>query len=468
MLFNSFPFLIFFGAYFLLHLTAPLKYQLMLIIIGSTLFYSYWNPYYVFLPHTLTLLSYLGVLWMMQAKAASYRQWRMLAVVGMLLLPLIFIKYTNFLYNEVFSPILGIEKYQFDLPLPLSLSFVSFTLISYVIEVYRERYPIERSFSNLSGLVLFFPHLIAGPILRPHELLPQLNKPKAIQRTLKPRVVFGAAFFTLGILKKVIFADSISPSVDMVFAGLEKFSALDYWFAIYGFGLQIYCDFSGYTDMAIGLALMLGVRLPENFQHPYTSGSIVEFWRRWHITLSNWLRDYIYIPLGGNRSHYYKQLTNILITMTIGGLWHGASWTFVLWGLVHGIGIAFVHGFRRTQLSALFNHLPRWVSVFITLTFVMFSWVLFRAPDISTTQRVILGPFTAPFGNISDFLKDHIFQLLVIAFFFLTHKWDSHKQIRKFVAKTPASALWVILALVWIMSFIINEESSKKFIYFDF
>ncbi len=467
MLFNSLPFLIFFGAYFSLYLMTPLRYQLLFVIVGSTLFYSYWNPYYVFLPHILTLLSYFGVLWMAGA-AASERQWRMLAVVGILLLPLIFIKYTNFLYNEVFSVALGVEKHKFDLPLPLSISFVTFTLISYVIDVYRERYPVERSFSTLSGLVLFFPHLIAGPILRPHELLPQLNKPKSIRRSIKPRVVFGSVFFTLGILKKVIFADSISPSVDVVFSSLDEFSVLDYWFAIYGFGLQIYCDFSGYTDMAIGLALMLGIRLPENFQHPYTSASIVEFWRRWHITLSNWLRDYIYIPLGGNRGHYRKQMINILITMAIGGLWHGASWTFVLWGLMHGAGIAVVHGFRRTKLSVIFNHFPRWVSVFITFNFVMFTWVLFRAPDMVTAQRVVVGAFTAPFGDMSVFLEAHMFQVLLIGFFLLTHRWDDRQLIRRFVAKIPPSMFWLGMVLIWGVALIINEESSKNFIYFDF
>jgi len=468
MLFNSLPFLIFFGIYFIFYLIIPLRYQLFFLIVGSTIFYGYWNPYYAFLPHILTLLSYFGVFWIMHA-TGSLRQWRLVAVIGALSLPLILIKYTNFLYNDVIGYALGLQKYNLNFPLPLSLSFVTFTLIAYVVDVYRERYPVENKLSTLSGLVLFFPHLIAGPILRPHELLPQLTSTKLRKRFLKPRVIFGGVFFTLGLLKKVIIADSLSPFVDLVYSSAApELTLIDYWLAIYGFGVQIYCDFSGYTDMAIGIALMLGIQLPENFHQPYTAASIVEFWRRWHITLSNWLRDYIYIPLGGSRGHYGQQFVNILITMIIGGIWHGANWTFVLWGLLNGVGLVAVHAYRQSKFNFIAKKIPHWIAVFITFHFIMFTWIFFRAPNMTTVHRIFMGSFFSPFGDISLFLKMHLFPVGLIILFLFTHKWDSRRQIRALISKIPGPILLAILALIWILSLVVNEGSVGKFIYFDF
>src|SRR6185437_9531767 len=206
--------------------------------------------------------------------------------------------------------------------LPLGISFVTFTLTAYVVDVYRGRFRVERNLVKMRGYVLFFPHLIAGPILRPHELLPQLGH---LRRALGARFTLGVALFAIGLVKKVIFADTISVLVDHVYHESGVVSGWEYLLAVHGFSMQIYCDFSGYTDMAIGLAYILRIRLPTNFRRPYISSSIVEFWRRWHITLSFWLRDYLYIPLGGNRQGRSRQMLNLLITMVLGGLWHGAA-----------------------------------------------------------------------------------------------------------------------------------------------
>jgi alginate O-acetyltransferase complex protein AlgI len=219
--------------------------------------------------------------------------------------------------------------------LPLGVSLVTFTLTAYIVDIYRGIFPPGAKLSHVLAYVLFFPHLIAGPILRPAELLPQLARPGPLRRTwLLP----GIAIFTLGLVKKLVFADPVSEVVDAIYHSDAVPSAPEALMALYGFSLQIYCDFSGYTDMAIGIALLLGVKLPENFGQPYCAVSLVDFWRRWHITLSYWLRDYLFIPLGGSHHGLTRQIVNVMITMALGGLWHGANWTFVFWGVLHGSG----------------------------------------------------------------------------------------------------------------------------------
>ncbi len=468
MLFSSPPFFLFFAIYFLVHLTVPPRWRLSLIIVGSTIFYGYWNPYYIWIPHFLMLLAYFGALWTDAATDDQARRRRMAFTVIVLLSPLAFVKYSNFLYDDVLGPVFGFSGRISDLALPLGISFVSFTMVAYVIDVYRRRFKAERRLSMLAGLALFFPHLIAGPILRPHELLPQLARPQAMTRALRLRIIFGLAIFSIGLLKKLVFADPMAEVVDAVYSAPDKHSAADYLLAIYGFALQIYCDFSGYTDMAIGVALAIGVRLPTNFLHPYTSASLVEFWRRWHITLSTWLRDYLYIPLGGSRLGYRRQLVNIMVTMGLGGLWHGANWTFVFWGLLHGAGIAITHSFRHFGWDRFLGYVPRWVFVLITFHFVVLAWIPFRAPDMATAWTVLSGPFIAPWGDIPAFLSSHLFQLFLLVFFFALHPWDSHRQIRRIVSRLPGAILWPTIVLIWVLAITVSAGSSAKFIYFDF
>ena len=226
----------------------------------------------------------------------------MIATIVTLFTPLVVVKYTYFTSNDILKPLLrrvaspDVSFLKFTLP--LGISFVTFTLTAYVVDVYRRIFTVERSLVKMLGYVLFFPHLIAGPIHRPNELLPQLGQ---LRRAIDARFTLGAALFAIGLVKKVVFADTVAATVDQVYKQGAAVSGWDYLLAIIGFSMQIYCDFSGYTDMAIGLAYILRIRLPTNFRRPYASSSIIEFWRRWHITLSFWLRDYLYIPLGGNR-----------------------------------------------------------------------------------------------------------------------------------------------------------------------
>jgi len=265
-----------------------------------------------------------------------------------------------------------------------------------------------------------------------------------------------------------LFADQIADAVDTVYSG-RLTGAIDYLVAIYGFAWQIYGDFSGYTDMAIALALMLGIRLPNNFRQPYCAASIVEFWRRWHITLSRWLRDYIYIPLGGNRHGRTKQSRNILITMAIGGLWHGANWTFLAWGLLHGAFIALSHRMNRVaSWRRAVRAVPRWIAVLVTFHIVAAFWILFRAPDMGTAWRVASGPFVAPVGDIAAALSVHGFAIALMVLMAVTHRYDSHGALRLIQRRLRPAVVWPAVACLWAVAIAVNTGSSAKFIYFDF
>jgi alginate O-acetyltransferase complex protein AlgI len=271
----------------------------------------------------------------------------------------------------------------------------------------------------------------------------------------------------VGLVKKLIFADQIGEIVDPVFnSGNAAPGALDALLAIYGFSMQIYCDFSGYTDMAIALALLLGVRLPNNFLRPYAAASLVEFWRHWHITLSFWLRDYLYIPLGGNRNGRVAEIRNILITMVLGGLWHGANWTFVIWGLLHGVGLVLVH--LKSRLLGDRFRLPKFVAVLITFHFVTFAWILFRAPNLHKAGQVMVAPFRGTWPNVGSFIGQNAFFLILIAVIMVSHPYDDHRRIRAFVRYARAEVLWPLLGLLWILAITLSQGSSAKFIYFDF
>jgi alginate O-acetyltransferase complex protein AlgI len=466
LLFSSSVFFIFFAIYFLLHAILSFRWRLSLIICGSVIFYGYWNPYYIWLPFMITYLAYFGSIWMMSTINQSQKKRRLIVVLFATLLPLVIAKYSNFLYQNIFG-IFFDENFKFtDWQLPLGISFITFTLIAYIVDVYTGRYPLEHNLKTLTGLVLFFPHLIAGPILRPADLLPQLNRPK---RKLGVGYIFAITIFSIGLLKKLVFADSLSEIVEPVFqVHSVNLISLQYILAIYAFAIQIYCDFSGYTDMAIGLAITLGIKLPINFQQPYGATSLIDFWKRWHITLSNWLRDYLYIPLGGNRVGYMRQALNLFITMVLGGLWHGASWNFVIWGAAHGIVIGLVHSIRRFNSLQWLGLLPKFLKVFITFHFVAICWILFRSPDLATAWHVTSGPFISTTKDSLGFLIQHKFQITLICIFFFFHKWDNHRIIRFAIKHSPRMLIWTSIFLIWIVALTISEGSSSKFIYFDF
>lgn len=457
MLFSEPRFFLFFAVYAVLHVLIPARFRIWLVIVGGAAFYASWRHDYLWVPLGLSVVAHYGAQWMEQGADDAARKQRLWAVIAALFIPLVIVKYTHFVLTDVLKLGLAADAYRWALP--LGISFITFTVTAYVVDVYRRRYAREKSLWLMLGYVFFFPHLIAGPILRPNELMPQL---KQLRAALDARVLLGVSLFTLGLVKKLIFADQIAAAVEPVYAGAVGLTAWHYLVAIYGFSVQIYCDFSGYTDMAIGLAYLLRIRLPTNFLRPYAATSLTDFWRRWHITLSFWLRDYLYIPLGGNRRGKSRQVINLLITMVLGGLWHGANWTFVIWGALHGVGLSLSHMLGRTI------RLPRWLALLLTFHFVTVAWVFFRAPDVATAMRVLAGPFSSGFADTSITLSKLAFPILLTLVFLATHVFDRHARLRWLSVHGNRIIQWGVIVLFWIVAIAVSQGSSAKFIYFDF
>lgn len=349
----------------------------LVLLAASYYFYSYWDYRFCGLLVLSTAVDYIaGKQIAMAADPRSKRLWLVLSLCVNLGV-LGFFKYFNFFIDSA-APLLqsiGWNTHTLDIVLPVGISFYTFQTLSYTIDVYRGKIQATDSLLDFALYVAFFPQLVAGPIVRASELLPQLA---TVPNWSSRRFYGGTQFVIRGLVKKVLLADRLGEVVDVVFAGPELYSGVTVWLAVIGYAGQIYYDFSGYTDIAIGVAKMLGYRFPRNFRHPYLATSIAEFWQRWHITLSRWLRDYLYFPLGGSRGSTLLTTRNLIITMALGGLWHGAAWTFLLWGLWHGVALAterlvrLRYPIRKTQ----------WVGRLSTLFVVAVGWVIFRSQNL--------------------------------------------------------------------------------------
>jgi alginate O-acetyltransferase complex protein AlgI len=383
-LFNSQIFIVFFlpavlGGYYAL--SARRAARQALVIVASLAFYAWWDVRFVPLLVGLTLANWLIVRWF----GAARQRWIPILGVVLNLLALALFKYADFLRGTVFA-ITEQPWHRWDLILPLGISFFVFQKISYLIDLRRGDRHIY-GFLDFCMFVTFFPQLIAGPLVRHNEIIHQF---RAVPRRpeMWENLSRGFVLFLIGVTKKVALADTLAMVADPLFhqAMLTPLGAAQAWTASAAYTLQIYFDFSGYSDMAIGLGLMFGLQLPLNFNAPYRAVSVQDFWRRWHMTLSRFLRDYLYIPLGGNRASTARQAFNVIATMLLGGLWHGANWTFVAWGGLHGCALAVNHvwaarGFR----------LPRPAAWLLTLLFVVFCWVLFRASSFVEAGQILAG-----------------------------------------------------------------------------
>ena len=359
------------------------------MLIASYIFYGWWDYRFAFLMLALTAVAYFCSLW---AEKSTSKIPVCIAVVIPLVVLAIF-KYFNF-FIDSFTALLGITSKTINIILPVGISFYTFQSLSYTIDVYNKKIPAEKSFAKTALYISFFPQLVAGPIVKAGDFIPQLYQDRTI--SLK-NMEKGLQFFVFGLFKKIVIADNISVCVDAVFAAPESYHVLSILFAVIGYSIQIYCDFSGYSDMAIGCAKCLGYDLEKNFNMPYISRSVGEFWKRWHISLSTWLMEYLYIPLGGNRKGTTRTYINLLLTMLLGGLWHGADWTFVVWGALHGAALC-VHklwqkltGHDKHYKGTLLGNI---VSGVITYAFVLLCWIFFRASDFSTAKAVIMGIIT--------------------------------------------------------------------------
>ena len=477
MVFSSPTFLLFFAVLLLFYAGArSYRERAAVILAGSLIFYASWKPVYLVLLTGSVSLNYLIY------SVLSATRSKKLLVLG-LVLNLGFlgvVKYLGMALESLWGlgvwldmPLVNAPPAWIDWALPLGISFYTFHMLSVMIDVYRGEWTHRISFRAWWLYVTFFPHMIAGPILRASELVEQLEE---LQPLKAEDLKLGALIFMAGLIKKVLFADNLAPLADELFSRPEALDFYTAWLAATAFGLQIYFDFSGYSEMAIGLALMFGVALPRNFLHPYTSRSVREFWQRWHITLSRWLRDYLYISLGGNRRGMARNLANLMVTMLLGGLWHGAAWTFVFWGFLHG-GYLVLHRlllelYARMGVMAgsLAARSLSWLGWPVTLALVWITWVFFRAPTFQDAWTITAAMLGLGEAAGTTMVRTYV-QILVWGSLLLTLLEPRIEQALKaglgrwgqlhFTLRGTAYA-GLALAVIFF------GGSSQKFIYFDF
>jgi alginate O-acetyltransferase complex protein AlgI len=410
MLFNSYPFLFAF-----LPATLIIFYWLRragrpdlcvpFLMFASFAFYAYWKPVNIFILLSTIIWSFFLAGYLTRCSRPRAKVALIVAIAGDLGL-LAYFKYFDFIIGSL-AALFGFHYTPRGIELPIGISFFTFTQIAYVVDCYRAR-QYEKQFTNYALFVTVFPHLIAGPIIHHAQMRPQFAS--LAHDRIDPRLVaLGIPIFIIGLAKKVLLADNLVGIADPVFAAAEKalpLSTTSAWLGVVAYSLQIYFDFSGYSDMAVGLGLLFGLRLPVNFDSPYKSRSIIEFWRRWHITLSTWLRDYVYFSLGGNRSGEAKRLRNIAITMLLGGLWHGAGWTFVIWGALHATYIVINHIFRllfpakHPQKPTPLGGTMNWL---LTMLLVMLAWIFFRAKSVPAAVALLKS--IASFSTFTDSIR---------------------------------------------------------------
>ena len=402
MLFNSLHFVFFFPLVLLFYFNLPLRWRYGFLLAASYYFYMCWKAEYAVLLIISTLIDYFAGLAIARTTERSRRKKFLLMSLVSNLGLLFSFKYFNF-FNESARAIFNQFNMFYDVPafqllLPVGISFYTFQTLSYTIDVYRDKTEAEPNLTTFALYVTFFPQLVAGPIERSSNLLPQFHRHYAFD---SDRLVSGLQLMFWGFFKKVVIADRLALLVDKVYSQPGQYGSVPLILATYFFAFQIYCDFSGYSDIAIGSARIMGFNLMENFRRPYFSNSINEFWHRWHISLSTWFRDYLYIPLGGNRVSRPRWLFNLFFTFLVSGLWHGANWTFVVWGALHGFYLLFALWTEKPRYAivsalGLVRHplLLRWIRVLTTFHLVLLSWVFFRASSIGEAIDILRRIFT--------------------------------------------------------------------------
>jgi alginate O-acetyltransferase complex protein AlgI len=475
MLFCSVQFALFFAVLLAVYWAMPWRRgRVWLLLAASFFFYARWNKWLAVLICVSTLLDYLLALGIDRLQRPVGRKLLLLLSLVANLGLLGYFKYANFFlasFYDAFGWPHDSSRPLLDILLPVGISFYTFEAINYVVDVYRRKMRAERNLGDLMLFILFFPHLVAGPIVRARDFLPQIKRPK---RPDGVRFFLGLQFFLLGLFKKLAIADRMAPLADPVFAAPLDYDTATAWMGLVAYTLQLYCDFSGYSDMAIGTAHMLGYKLARNFDMPYFAPNITEFWNRWHISLSTWLRDYIFIPLGGSRNGEWKTRRNLLITMTLAGLWHGANWTFVVFGMVHGLMLSLHRSFRswcqgRPSLDQVLVSAPG-AAFRIAFTFFCFcfSLVLFRATsfglacDLYHRLLVRVGPARLPSPMPAAGFWLTVAVVLVAHLLHRNGLWVGPAR------RLPAPVLGVCLGLLLSLALLLAPEGGKTFIYFQF
>jgi alginate O-acetyltransferase complex protein AlgI len=491
MVFNSYTFIAFFIVMLILHnLPFSWKTKKVNLLLASYVFYAAWNPPFILLLWLSTVVDFF-VGRALYNQENKYKR-KLLLVVSLIgnLGMLCFFKYGGFLL-ENFTALVNTMGMDFhpakpNIILPAGISFYTFTTLCYTIDMYKRKSKPVRSMLDFSLFVTFFPHLVAGPIVRPPQLVPQFETPR---KASQQQMLQGLLLVSLGLFMKVVLADSmLAQSANDVFNSKAVLHTLDAWMGVLAFSGQIFCDFAGYSTCAIGVALCLGFVLPHNFLYPYAAIGFSDFWRRWHITLSAWLRDYLYIPLGGNRHGKFRTYINLMITMLLGGLWHGANWTFVVWGALHGAylwiekliqdrrvpvlpvepgGIVTLEG--SPGIALVKNKTFRnFMLAMVTFFFINVTWVFFRSPDFSSAWQLLTSMFYNVPKAVPLLTTISIIKVAVITVLLVTFHWMMRNTRVLIVAeKIP----WWLLGLIWsvlLLLLIWSQESSSSFIYFQF
>jgi alginate O-acetyltransferase complex protein AlgI len=473
MLFNSLTFLLFFTWVLLVHYS-PINWSLKKghLLLGSYVFYAAWNPPFVLLLWLSTLVDWHVAKKMdQQTDAIRRKRWLYISLIINLGMLVIF-KYADFLLTN-FNDLLSLFSFEVQfadpgLILPMGISFFTFQTLSYTLDVYHRKLKPWHSFLDYALFVSFFPQLVAGPIVRAKSFLPQLMQQSLVSFS---QFSIGVTFFILGLFQKTVMADTFfAPYVDQVFSQHQSLDSTSAWLGGMFFSAQIFCDFAGYSLCAIGLAMCLGLKLPTNFRSPFAAIGFSDFWRRWHISLSSWLRDYLYIPLGGNRDGVLKRYRNLVITMLLGGLWHGAAWTFVIWGALHGMYLVIEHWLKHLTSQLGFKS-KMWVQVLLAiLTFlgVMFAFVLFRAENVNQALNVIGSMFIS--NNPSKVLEHDLWLLIVtVAFVMLMLvQWFMRERALDQVLVKTHTILRAILLFIVLWLIFTSTGNSNAFIYFQF
>lgn len=479
MIFNSYTFVAFFIIILLLHhLPISWKFKKINLLIASYIFYAAWNPPFILLLWLSTVIDFfVGRALFTQTNPHKKKFLLVISLIGNLGM-LCFFKYGTFLLDNFVSVVnlLGLEYHPATpkIILPAGISFYTFTTLCYTIDMYYKRSEPVKSMLDFSLFVTFFPHLVAGPIVRPPQLVPQFETERIAS---KKQMFDGLLLLSLGLFMKVVLADGmLSATADAVFNSTDVLSGLDAWIGVFAFSGQIFLDFAGYSTCAIGVALCLGFVLPQNFNYPYAAIGFSDFWRRWHITLSSWLKDYLYIPLGGSRHGKLRTYYALMLTMLLGGLWHGANWTFVAWGGLHGLYL-WIEKYLRDRKKDTDNESNKitrdtgWIGFFyalLTFMLVNITWVFFRSDTFSKAWQMLISMSGTETGGKALLTTLSIIKvLIIIPSIIITHWFMRNTK----VLDVAHQLSWWKLGIAWstIMLLLIwSQESGSSFIYFQF
>lgn len=476
MLFNSVEFLIFLPTVFLLYwfvFNKDLKKQNLLILVSSYVFYGWWDYRFLSLIFVSTLVDYIVGIKIFESRSDTKR--KVLLAVSMLfnLGVLGFFKYYNFFVDswvELFASIgYQIESvWTLNVILPVGISFYTFQTMSYSIDIYRKNLEPTKDFISFASFVSFFPQLVAGPIERATHLVPQILKSRVFNYQ---QALVGFRMILWGLFKKVVIADSLAPIVNDIFANYQLLDGGTLWLGAIYFAFQIYCDFSGYSDIAIGISNLFGFELMTNFKFPYFSRNIGEFWRRWHISLSTWFRDYLYIPLGGSRYGEWKSFRNICVIFIVSGFWHGANWTFIVWGVIHALLYipSFVFKTHRSYVSSVvaqdrfLPNVKELAQMLVTFVFVTIAWVFFRSDSISQASDYLSIMFTGLYPSM------HKAAMLYYVLPLLSIDWLLRKDLQGVFKKDNLLIrLLEAILLIYLINKIVFSQQIEQFIYFQF